>query len=95
ENSNDEYNYPREWKPKEGVSAGVKIMPYLYYNSIDVPSFASAIPKTADSIPANVKTYWYCQCCKKTYAFNKSQAIQHANDCIDNDKESENSHRIQ
>ncbi|KAI9484179.1 MAG: putative ATP-dependent RNA helicase DHX34-like protein [Benjaminiella poitrasii] len=83
EKNNDEFNYPKEWNPKEvAKSSGIRIMPYLYYNRIDTPSCASAIPATADSIPTNVKTYWYCQNCEKTYSFNKMQATQHANECI-------------
>ena len=59
------------------VRTGIQITPNLFYNSIDMPSSASAIPAAADSIPMHIKTYWYCQGCRTTYSFNKIQATEH------------------
>lgn len=70
-------NLPREWEPKEVLRSGTQITSNIYYNSIDVPSNASQIPETADKIPANIKTFWYCQDCQKTFSFNKSQVYEH------------------
>ncbi|CEP10178.1 hypothetical protein [Parasitella parasitica] len=78
EKNEDEQAYPREWKPKDVVRSGIQVTSNLYYNSIDMPSCASAVPPAADSIPVHVKTYWYCQSCKTTFSFNKMQATMHA-----------------
>ncbi|KAI8642813.1 hypothetical protein BD408DRAFT_343635, partial [Parasitella parasitica] len=78
EKKENEQTYPREWKPKDVVRTGIQVTPNLYYNSIDMPSCASAIPPTVDSIPVHIKTYWYCQGCKIIFSFNKIQATEHA-----------------
>lgn len=59
------------------IRSGIQITQNLYYNSIDMPSSASAIPASADSIPVHIRTFWYCQDCKTTYSFNKMQATEH------------------
>lgn len=67
------------------VRSGIQITSSIYYDSIDIPSCASNIPESADSVPTNIKTYWYCQDCKKTFSFIKAQAIQHMHDgCTSN-----------
>ncbi|KAF1807654.1 putative ATP-dependent RNA helicase DHX34 [Mucor lusitanicus] len=77
EKTDDGQTYPREWKPKDVIRSGIRITQNLYYNSIDMPSCASAIPASADSIPVHIRTFWYCQGCKTTYSFNKMQATEH------------------
>ncbi|KAL9551091.1 hypothetical protein MBANPS3_004422 [Mucor bainieri] len=77
ETTSDGQVYPREWKPKDVIRSGIQITQNLYYNSIDMPSSASAIPASADSIPVHIRTFWYCQGCKTTYSFNKIQATEH------------------
>lgn len=62
------------------VRSGIQITTNMYYDSINIPSCASKIPETADNLPNNIKTYWYCQDCKKTFSFVKAQVIQHVND---------------
>lgn len=59
------------------MRSGIQITSNLYYNSIDVPSNASQIPDSADSVPSNIKTYWYCTDCRKTFSFRKSEVIEH------------------
>ncbi|GAN03267.1 ATP-dependent RNA helicase DHX34 isoform X5 [Mucor ambiguus] len=75
--TDDGQAYPREWKPKDVIRSGIQITQSLYYSSIDIPSSASAIPASADSIPVHIRTFWYCQGCKTTYSFSKMQATEH------------------
>lgn len=60
----------------------------MYYNSIDVPSCASSIPPSADSIPANIPTFWYCQDCHKTFTVSKHEAMEHVENCAGEPKRS-------
>jgi hypothetical protein len=59
------------------IRSGIQITSNIYYNSIDFPSSASIIPETADSVPAIIKTFWYCQNCRKTFSFRKAEVTQH------------------
>ncbi|KAG2228952.1 hypothetical protein INT48_008020 [Thamnidium elegans] len=80
----NEENFPREWKPKEVIRSGIQITSSIYYNSLDTPSCASSIPEAADSIPSNIPAYWYCQNCRKTFSFRKEQALEHTyENCTD------------
>lgn len=62
------------------IRSGIQITTNIFYDSVNIPSCASKIPETADSLPNNIKTYWYCQDCKKTFSFAKAQVIQHIHD---------------
>ncbi|EPB90295.1 hypothetical protein HMPREF1544_02820 [Mucor circinelloides 1006PhL] len=91
EKTDDGQTYPREWKPKDVIRSGIQITQNLFYNSIDMPSSASAIPASADSIPVHIKTFWYCQGCKITYSFNKMQATEHVMEKCNSNSSKQNS----
>ncbi|KAI8375434.1 hypothetical protein BD560DRAFT_304738, partial [Blakeslea trispora] len=75
--TNREQNLPREWKPKEVIRSGLCISANLFYKGIDAPSTASSIPVSEDHIPANIKTFWFCQDCNRVFTFNKMEATYH------------------
>ncbi|KAI8083314.1 uncharacterized protein B0P05DRAFT_467574, partial [Gilbertella persicaria] len=80
--SDQEQSLPREWKAKDVIRSGIRISTNIFYNSIEMPSCASTIPMDQESIPANIKTFWFCQYCNKIYTFNRMQAVDHlSQDC--------------
>ncbi|KAI8988337.1 P-loop containing nucleoside triphosphate hydrolase protein [Mycotypha africana] len=77
ERTPEEQNYPRVWSSDDVIRSGIQLTPYMYYDSINEPSCASAIPESADSIPTNIKSFWFCQECQKMFSFNKEEARNH------------------
>ncbi|KAI9273017.1 P-loop containing nucleoside triphosphate hydrolase protein [Phascolomyces articulosus] len=76
-----EDNLPRAWNPRDVIREGIRITPHLYYNSLDIPSCASSIPLTEESMPMNIKMYWHCPHCDSTYSFTRNDILDHPANC--------------